>query len=231
VLYLIENIDLASCSKFFCKKSRFIPRSTVFSTKVLWFFPFIARLLRMYCSLTIIELLQFHTENSNTDETIMESIVDSPARKHVNSNIYRQFGNVLQNLRLDLSLDGVNPFPQANATHSTWPFLHLIQNLPPYLVINFFLIQLCLLILKKITPTSNNIGVLTRPLLDELQRLWIGVSAQDFSKPAGVRRFKLKGILMWTALDYLALELISSLTTHDYHACVACGLETKSKSA
>jgi hypothetical protein len=130
-----------------------------------------------------------------------------------------------------LSLDGVNPFPHANTTHSTWPVLLMIYNLPPHLVTKKFFLQLCILISGKDSPSQENIGVFLRPLLDELQRLWKGVPAQDFSKPDGERRFKLRGILMWTVSDYPALGLISGLSTHGYKACVACGPETESRIA
>ena len=136
-----------------------------------------------------------------------------------------------RNLRLGLSLDGVNPFPHSNTIHSTWPVLLLIYNLPPYLVTKKFFIQLSILISGKDSPTSENIGVFIEPLLEELQTLWTGVRAQDLLNPASARMFELRGVLMWTINDYPALGLISGLTTHGYKACVVCGPETESRLA
>ena len=107
----------------------------------------------------------------------------------------------------------------------------MIYNLPPYLVTNFFFIQLSILISGKESPTSENIGVYIEPLLEELQQLWTGVRAQDFLNPVGQRVFHLRGILMWTISDYPALGLISGLSTHGYKACVECGPETEARSA
>ena len=69
-----------------------------------------------------------------------------------------------------------------------------------------------------------------RALLDELQKLWIDISVQDFSKEPGERRFRLMGILIWTICDYPTLGLILGLYTHGYRACVVCGLESESQS-
>jgi hypothetical protein len=104
----------------------------------------------------------------------MKSVVDSPAQKYIDNDVDRSFGGEIRNLRLGLSLDGVNPFPHANTTHSTWPMLLMIYNLPPHLVTKKFFLQLCILISGKDSPSQENIGVFLRPLLDELQRLWKG---------------------------------------------------------
>jgi hypothetical protein len=66
--------------------------------------------------------------------------------------------------------------------HSTWPILMVIYNLPLYLVIKKFFIQLCILISGKQSPTTENIDVFLHPLVDELKLLWEGISAQDFSQ-------------------------------------------------
>jgi hypothetical protein len=231
VLYRDEYKDLTVCPKQGCGKSRYIAGSTVILARVLRFFPFIPRVLRMFCSPAIAELLRHHINNPNEDAGVMKYVANSPTWKHIDSDVDRNFGDESRNLRLGLSLDGVNLFPHSNTTHSTWPILLLIYNLPPYLVTKKIFIQLCLLISGKGAPTSENIGVFMRPLLDELQKLWTGVTAQDFSLEQGRRRFNLRGILMWTVCDYPALDLISGLQTHGYKACVVCGPETQSRSA
>lgn len=65
--------------------------------------------------------------------------------------------------------------------------------------------------------------------MEELQLLWIGVDAQDFSKPTRQCTFKLCWILMWTISDFPRYRLISSLCTHGYKACTACGPATNSR--
>ena len=82
-----------------------------------------------------------------------------------------------------MALDGVNSFPHTNTTHSTWPIIMFLYNLFPYLVTKKFFIQLCILISGKNSPTNENMDVFIQPLVEELQKLWSGVIAQDFSKP------------------------------------------------
>jgi hypothetical protein len=72
----------------------------------------------------------------------------------------------------------------------------IIYNLPPFLVTKFFYIQLTILISSKESPSSESIDVFIQPLVDELQRLWVGVQAQDFSKPPEHRWFSLRGLLL-----------------------------------
>lgn len=136
-----------------------------------------------------------------------------------------------KNLRFKLALNGVNPFWHNNTQYSTQLILLVIFNLPLYQVIKNFFVQLCILISSKDFPTNENIDVFLCPLVDDLKLLWDGIQAQDFSQPAGERRFKLRGILFWTILDYPAYKLISRLYTHGYKACVVFGPQIKSRSA
>jgi hypothetical protein len=129
----------------------------------------------MFHSPAISSLLYFHSDNPNTDERVMKSIVDSPAWKLVDREIDQSFGLESRNLRFGMALDGVNPFLHTNTMHSTWLELMLIYNLPPYLVTKKFFIQLCILISGKSSPTNENIDVFIRPLVDELLQLWRGV--------------------------------------------------------
>jgi hypothetical protein len=109
--------------------------------------------------------------------------------------------------------------------------LILIYNFEPWLVTKKFFISLCILISGKKSPTSSNIDVFIRPLLKELQELWHGVDALDFSKPQGNRTFTLRAILMWTISDFPAYGLISGLTCKGYKGCPCCGPNTDARMA
>jgi hypothetical protein len=185
----------------------------------------------MFCSASISKLLKYHSEYPNPDKEVIKSIVDSLAWEHVDSNIDPSFSLDQRNLRFGLALDGVNPFKHNSTQYSTWPVLMLIYNLPPVLVTKKFFIQLSILISSKDAPTNNNIDVVLRPLIEELQLLWKGIPAQDFSEPAGHRAFKLRGILMWTLLDYPGYRLISGVCIHGFKGCTVCGPQTDSRSA
>jgi len=67
-----------------------------------------------------------------SDNGIMRSVVDSPTWKHINDDpVFGDFGAESRNMRLALSLDGVNPFKLSNTNWSTWPVLILIYNFEP----------------------------------------------------------------------------------------------------
>jgi hypothetical protein len=85
---------------------------------------------------------------------------------------------------------------------------------------------LCILISGKKSPSASNIDVFIRPLLKELQELWHGVHALDFSQPQGNRSFTLCACLMWTISDFPAYGLIFGLTCKGYKGCPCWGPDT-----
>jgi hypothetical protein len=144
VLYRKEQENLESCPKPGCGMSRYIPGSNSIPARVVRHFPLIPRVVRMFRSPQISKLLRFHYDNPNMDSSVMKSVADSPAWKYIDSEIDQSFPQECRNLRFGMALDGMNPFPHTNSTHSTWPVLMLIYNLPPYLVTKKFFIQLAL---------------------------------------------------------------------------------------
>jgi len=229
VLYDSEYAMLDRCPK--CLKSRWLEGSTGIPAKVIRHFPLIPRLKRMWRSIEIAKLLTGYTKHVSTDG-VMRSVVDSPAWKHIDTDAaFNNFGAEQRNMRLALALDGVNPFKLSNTNWSTWPVLILIYNFEPWLVTKKFFMSLSILISGKHSPTSRSIGVFIRPLLKELNELWEGIPAQDFSQPEGSRRFNLRAVLMWTISDFPAYGLISGLCCKGYKGCVSCGPETESRMA
>jgi len=185
----------------------------------------------MWRSSEIAQMLTGYTKHVSEDG-VMRSVVDSPAWKHVDENaVFNDFSEEKRNMRFALALDGVNPFKLSNTNWSTWPVLILIYNFEPWFVTKKFFISLCILISGKHSPTSKNIDVYVRPLLRELQELWKGVQALDFSQPEGSRAFTLRGLLMWTISDFPAYGLISSLCCKGYKGCPCCGPATEARMA
>jgi hypothetical protein len=116
------------------------------------------------------------------------------------------------------------------SSHSTWPILIVLYNLPPWLATKKFFINLTLLISGKESPTSENIDVYLQPLLEELLELWRGIPAYDSSADGtNQKHFILKGVLMWTISDFPTYGLISSQQTKGYHGCPCCGPLTDAK--
>jgi hypothetical protein len=75
-----------------------------------------------------------------------------------------------RNIRIAMSTDGMNPFMN-NSTHSTWPIVLTIYNLPPWLCNKRKYIMLSGLIPGPHQP-GNDINTYFRPLVDDLKLLW-----------------------------------------------------------
>lgn len=101
-------------------------------------FPFIPKLRRMYRAPNILKLMQWHQANISQDGFVFH-VVDSKTWTHIDSS-WPNFASDPCNVKLGLALDGVNPFENQFTTWSTWPFILLNYNLPPWLTIkNSFL--------------------------------------------------------------------------------------------
>lgn len=176
-------------------------------------------------------MLKGYTKHVSNDG-VMRSVVDSPAWNHINTDVaFNNFGSEVRNMRLALAFDGVNPFKLNNTNWSTTPMLTLIYNLEPWFVTKKFFISLSILISGKHAPNSASLDVFMRPLLRELQELWHGVPALDFSQPEPSRSFTLRAVLMWTISDFPAYGLISGLRCKGYKGCPVCGPSTDARMA
>ena len=61
-------------------------------------------------------------------------------------------------------------------------------------------LMLSLLIPRR--PKVKNVDVYLEPLIDELEELWRGIETTDLSRPASIRDFFLRTMLMWTMHDF-----------------------------
>jgi hypothetical protein len=97
--------------------------------KVIRHFPLMPRLRWMWRSPEITSILTGY-KNYVSDDGVMRFVVDSPAWKHIDSDVaFDNFGSESINLRLALVQDAVNPFKLSNTNWSTWLVLILIYNL------------------------------------------------------------------------------------------------------
>jgi hypothetical protein len=94
-----------------------------------------------------------------------------------------------------MSTDGLNPFLKSS-THSTWPIVLTILNLPPWLCNKKKYIMMSGLILGSQQP-GNDINTYFRPLVEDMKELWYndGVRVWDEHK---CEYFGLKVILFVT---------------------------------
>lgn len=130
------------------------------------------------------------------------------------------------NLYIILVADGVNPYRNQNFTHSMWPILLVIFNLPPWLALPKFFVSLTLLILGKKAPSVTTFNIFLTPLVGYLQTLWAGVLTWDASPDAGSHFFVLRAMLLMTINALLAYGLVSSQQMKGYRSCLLCVTKT-----
>jgi hypothetical protein len=115
---------------------------------------------------------------------------------------FPKFGDEARNVRFALSTDGMNPFGDLSSSHSTWPVILTIYNLPPYLCQKRRHLLLTMIISGP-KPPDNDIDVFLEPLMEDMKTLWEGgVHMMDASLK---KEFTLKVIIFVTITDYHGL--------------------------
>ena len=104
----------------------------------------------------------------------------------------------MTNVRFALSTDEMNLFGDLNSSHSTWPVILTIYNLPPYLCLKRRYLLLNMLISGPKQPGNDN--VFLEPLMEDMKIIWDdGVKMMDASIK---QEFILKAIIFVTIIDY-----------------------------
>ncbi|GKA88420.1 putative transposon, En/Spm-like protein [Tanacetum coccineum] len=187
-------------------------------TKVMWYFPIIPRLQRLFKIRSISEDLRWHATRR-----IIDGVLRHPADSQAWHTIDEKFPKIAEdprNLRLGISADGVN-VNTGNRHHSVWPILTVIYNLPPWLCMKRKFIMLSVLISGYL---GNDIDVFLEPLVDDLHTLFeTGVDTYDASTNDN---FNLCVVVLWTINDYLVLGTLCGCPYSGFKGCVVCGKDT-----
>ena len=99
--------------------------------KVMWYFPIIPRLKRLFRNKDHAKLMRWHKEERKQDQQMRHPADGSQWR-----NVDRQFPDFdrdPRNIKFGLSIDGMNPFGEWGSSHSTWPVTLCKFNLPSWL--------------------------------------------------------------------------------------------------
>ena len=214
--YKIRREDPGEVDGENCKKK--IP------AKVMWYFPLIPRLKRLFRNKEHSKMMRWHKEERKRDGMLRHPADGSQWRNI--DRAFPEFDADTRNVRLGLSTDGMNPFGDMSSTHSTWPVTVCIYNLPPWLCMKRKFIMMPVLIQGPKQP-GNDIDVYLRPLVDELLQLWKeeGVSMWDEYKQ---EEFDLRALLFISINDWPALSNLSGQTNKGYKACTHCYEDTES---
>jgi hypothetical protein len=224
ILYRNEHEELDACTV--CKASRYKRADDVDTkrknkrapAKVLWYFPIIPRLKRMFMNRRHAELLRWHAEKRKND-AMLRHPADCAQWRNIDTKYKKHFACDVRNIRFGLSTDGMNPFGNMSSRHSTWPVTLCMYNLPPWLCMKRKYIMMPLLIQGPKQP-GNDIDVYLKPLVDDLLVLWNdGVRVWDQYKR---EYFTLHAMLFVTINDYPALGNLSGQTIKGYNGCVQC---------
>ncbi|XP_073225684.1 uncharacterized protein [Cicer arietinum] len=166
ILFRNEYELLKACPK--CNVSRYKKKEST-PAKVVWYFPIIPRFRRMYRSEEDSKHLTWHADERIRDGMFRHP-ADSPQWAKIDHE-YPEFGIESRNLRLALSTDGMNPHGLQSISHSTWPVILVIYNLPPWLCMKRKFMMLSLLISGPKQP-GNDIDVYLTPLIENLKSMW-----------------------------------------------------------
>ena len=96
---------------------------------------------------------------------------DARQWKKFDEQYYLEFGKDPRNIRFALSTDGMNPFGERTSTHSTWPVILTMYNLPTWLCQKRKYLLLSILI-QGPKHLGIDIDVFLEPLMQEMETLW-----------------------------------------------------------
>jgi len=225
VLYRNEYAELQNCPT--CGESWYklndgenpydVPTNNPCPAKVFWYLPIITRFKRLFVTAYDARNLKWHAVGRINDG-LLRHPTDSPQWKTID-NLFPEFGAKPRNLRLGLASDDMNPFGNLTTTHSSWPVLLMIYNLPPYLCMKHKYIMLAMMIAGPRQP-GNDIDVYLQPLIEDLRKLWVdGVDVYDADDG---QTFRLRAMIFCTVNDFLAYSNLSEYSVKGHHACPIC---------
>jgi hypothetical protein len=170
-----------------------------------WYLPVIDHLRALFENPEDAQLMSWHASvEHKKDDDKLRHPSDGKQWKCFDAK-FPKFGEEVRNIRFMLSTYGMNLFGDLNSSHSTWPVILAIYNLPPYLCQKRKYLLLTMIISRPKQP-GNDIDVFLEPLMEDINILWEdGVNMMDVS----LKKFTLKAIIFVTITDYPGLFSLS----------------------
>jgi hypothetical protein len=102
--------------------------------RVAWYFCIIPQLRRWFATWKEAQLLCWHDKGWHglKKDGKFRHPTDAAQWGNIN-NHFPWFDKDVRSIRFSMNTDGVNPFDNQSSTHSTWPVVLLLYNLPPCL--------------------------------------------------------------------------------------------------
>jgi hypothetical protein len=133
-----ENLEACPVCKVLCYKIRrdddpgapkgTPPKTTKVPAKVMWYFPIIPHLKRLFRNKENAKLMTWHKSDRKQDHMLRHP-ADGYQWRMIDRK-YKDFAGEARNIRFGLSSDGFNPFGEFSIGHSTWPVTLCMFNLP-----------------------------------------------------------------------------------------------------
>jgi hypothetical protein len=169
--------------------------------RVAWYFCIIPRLRRWFAKRKERQLLHWHDEGPKELSYKKDGKFRHPADATQWGNINTHFPwfDDPRSIWFAMSTDDMNPFGNQSSTHSTWPVVLSLYNLPPWLCKKQKYMMLTILVSGPKQP-GDRIDVYMRPLVDDLKILWKPSVPEvwDEYKP---EKFTMHGLLFTTIND------------------------------
>jgi Zn ribbon nucleic-acid-binding protein len=190
--------------------------------RVAWFFCIIPRLRKWFTTRNEAQLLHWHEEGRKKLNYKKDGKFRHPAdaAQWGNNNTHFPWFDNTRSIRFAMSTNGVNPFGNQSSTHSTWPVVLSLYNLPPWLCKKQKYIMLKILVSGP-KQSGDRIDVYLRQLVDDLKILWkLGVpEVWDKYKR---EEFTMHGMLFTTNNDNPAHCNLSVQSKRKGAACPHC---------
>jgi hypothetical protein len=187
--------------------------------KQLRYIPLMPRLKRLFLCEETTHLMRWHKKGirDSEDSDIMSHPVDVEAWQTLD-HFDLEFARGLRSVRLDLSIDGFQPYISDSIAYSCWPVFVMSYNLPPNKCLKEGFIFLDLVIPGPKEPRKQ-MNIYLCPLMKELKELWQGVDAYDSHLKC---RFNLRAAYLWSIHDYLAYGKFVGWCVHGRLNCPTC---------
>jgi hypothetical protein len=189
--------------------------------RVAWYFCIIPRLKRWFARRKDAQLLRWHDEGRKElkKDGKFRHPADAAQWGNINNN-FPWFDEDTRSIQFAMSTDGVNPFSNQSSTHSTWPVVLSLYNLPPWPCKKQKYMMLTILVSGPKQP-GDRIDVYLRPLVDYLKMLWKPGVPEVWDEYKR-EEFTMHGMLFTTINDNPAQCNLSGQSKRKAAACPHC---------
>ncbi len=216
VVFRGKYIDAKVCPH--CSSSRYKPNGKD-AMKRYTYLPIGPRLVRMFGTDKLAQILQSHGSRTSNESTMLFDIQDSPIWKETYKKIFLGDRN---GICLALNTDGVNPYKHNKVSYSMWPIMITLLNLPSHLRTSFNNIWL----VGIIPPNGPKEPLTLDPYLEIVVDEILSLSNKKVYNAYTSAPLELKVHILLYVLDYPAIgKVFNTLGSGAYQGCMWCEIQ------